>query len=1158
MAEGREPTGALHVHRAERADALADALGEVLACPLSDPFAAEVVAVSAKGMERWLAQRLSHRLGTDGGQDGVCAHVCFPSPASVVAGAVHAALGLDPDADPWHPDRLVWPLLEVIDAAAGEPWCATLAAHLGIVAGTASDPARRARRFGTARRLAELFDSYAAHRPELLDAWLAGGDDDTPPDLRWQSEMWRRLRARLDVPGPAERLPAACAVLADEPGRAPLPSRLSVFGPTRLPAAHLAVLVALARHREVHLWLPHPSPALWRRTVPGVAGSGTAGLTGDRGASDDGGRGRGRLPRRRSGPTQEGDADVRHPLLASLGRDVHEMQTRLTAAAPGAVDHHHPAVEPPATLLGLLQRDLRADRVPAQPPVLCPGDRSITVHACHGAHRQVEVLREAVLGLLAADATLEPRDVLVMCPDIERFAPLVAAAFGSGSGGGAGDGDGGTGGPAHPGHRLQVRLADRALRQVNPLLDTVAHLLELADARLTASQVLDLAGSTPLRRRFRLGEDDLDRLRQLVTGAGVRWGLDAPHRDPFGLGRFPQNTWTAGLDRLLLGVAMDPHDWLGTALPLEVESGEVDRVGRLAELVERLGTVLGSLRGEQPLSAWIDALTTGLDILTDTSAADGWQAVQARAELAGVVVAAGPGAAAVPLGLADVRSVLARRLRGRPTRANFRTGTLTVATLVPMRAVPHRVVCLLGLDDGVFPRTGLPDGDDVLARDPLVGERDVRGEDRQLLLDAVCAATEHLVVLYSGADERTGARRPPAVPLGELLDALDATARTGDGRQVREQVVVRHPLQPFDARNFTTGALGVPGPFSFDRTELAGALAAAGPKQAPMPALVEPLTEPAPDGRPVALTDLLAFARHPARAFLRQRVGLSFADGPDEADGDALPVEPDGLRRWAIGDRLLRDRIAGLDLDRCREAEWRRGELPPGALGARLLTDVAAAVEPLVALSAEARAGVAETVDIDVVVAGGRRVVGTVGGVHDGVVVRVEYSRIAPKHRLRAWVELLAASAARPDRAWRAVVIARGAYSGAVRSTLGPVAPERATALLGDIVALHRRGLCEALPLATATSHAYAQGRRGGGSPGDARARAEQEWARDRDGRDDPAHKFLWGAGAPLAVLLEAPPQPDGPGALDEGTRFGALAMQLWEPLLSSETMEHR
>ena len=189
--------------------------------------------------------------------------------------------------------------------------------------------------------------------------------------------------------------------------------------------------------------------------------------------------------------------------------------------------------------------------------------------------------------------------------------------------------------------------------------------------------------------------------------------------------------------------------------------------------------------------------------------------------------------AQTPMRLPDVRALLDRHLAGRPTRANFRTGTLTVCTMVPMRSVPHRVVCLVGLDDGVFPRIGLVDGDDVLAREPMTGERDIRSEDRQLLLDAVMAATEKLVITYTGADEHTGQGRPPAVPLLELLDALDQTTT----EPVRDRIVVHQPLQPFDIRNVTPGALGVPTPFTFDSTALVAAEAAAG-KRDPRPAFI--------------------------------------------------------------------------------------------------------------------------------------------------------------------------------------------------------------------------------------------------------------------------------------------------------------------------------
>src|ERR687894_1746358 len=391
----------LHIHRAERADGLVGALRAVLADPLPDPFAPEVVAVPTRGMERWLTQRLSHGLGaTPGRADGVCANVEFPPPRALVGDAVAAASGIDPETDPWLPERLVWPLLEVVEGSLERSWAADLAAHLGA----ADDEVRRARRFGTVRHLAGLFDRYGLYRPARIGAWTR---DEWAGD--WQAELWRGRRERIGVQSPAERLAGACERLAAEPALVPLPARVSLFGLTRLPAAELAVLRALARARDVHLFVLHPSPALWAAIEPVLA--------------------KGPVVRREDDPTRDAP---HNRLLASWGHDVRELQ--LVIGAGDAMVHHHPVAHAQGTLLARLQADVRADRAPAGDHALDPGDRSVQVHACHGRARQVEALRDAILHLLAEDESLEPRDVIVMCPDIETFAPLIHATIGAGEG----------------------------------------------------------------------------------------------------------------------------------------------------------------------------------------------------------------------------------------------------------------------------------------------------------------------------------------------------------------------------------------------------------------------------------------------------------------------------------------------------------------------------------------------------------------------------------------------------------------------------------------------------------------------------------------------------------------------------------------------------
>jgi exodeoxyribonuclease V gamma subunit len=1065
----------LHLHRSERADGLVDALRALLAAPLDDPFAAEVVAVPTRGMERWLTQRVSDRLG-------ICANVDFPSPRRLTDEAVAAASGFDAEADPWLPERMVWPLLEVVGEALGEPFLRALSGHL-------RGESRRARRFAAVRHLAGLYDRYALQRPSLLLEWAAGGGAG-----EWQAELWRRLRARIGVPGPAERLEAACARLRSSPGVAALPPRISLFGLTRLPAAQLAVLRALAEAREVHLFLLHPSPALWEKVASAPPPA---------------------SPRRRP------DSTAANRLLASWGHDVRELQ--LVLGREGVVDHHHPTEQAEDTLLRRIQADVRADRRRTEPVPIPAGDHSIRIHACHGRARQVEVLRDAILGLLQEDPTLEPRDVIVMCPDIEAFAPLIQATFGAGE---AAEDDDELGAvpEAHRPADLRVRLADRSLRQTNPMLAVAGRLIELAEQRLTASQVLDLADREPVRRRFGFDDEELARLEDWVAESGIRWGLDAEHRAPFKLAELPTGTWRAGLDRVLLGVTMTEDSRLfADVLPLDdVESGAIDLAGRFAELLDRLQAALGSLREPKPVAAWAAALGEAADALAVPSPRESWQRAELQRLLADVVEEAS--GSDVELELGEVRALLAERLQGRPTRTNFRTGSLTVCTLVPMRSVPHRVVCLLGLDDGEFPRRSPRDGDDVVLRDPHVGDRDARTEDRQLLLDALMAATERLIVTYTGNDERTNLRRPPAVPVGELLDVIDRTA----GEGARSRVLVAHPLQPFDPRNFAP-------PRSFDRTMLDGAAAMADDR-AEAPAFL-PGRLPELEGEVVELEDLVRFVRHPVRAFLRGRLGVSVAEYDDEVE-DALPVELDGLGRWNVGERILQARMAGAERRDAILAEIARGALPPGQLGLPVIHRVEPEVDAIVTAVQKLVTGEAGSVDVRVVLAG-RTVSGTVPDVAAGVLRTVTYSRVNPRHRLAAWVRLLALTAAHPDRSFAAVTAGRG-EDGICVARIEPLDAGEAREHLATLLALFTEGMREPLPLYTMTSAAWAQAARAGGDPERA-ARGAWESAYNFDKEDrEPEHVLVLGGELTFEELLER-------------GRLGDFAARMWEGLLAHE-----
>ena len=1128
----------LILHRSERADLLVDALGELLAAPLADPVMAEVVSVPTRGVERWITQRLSHRLGTGPGRaDGVCANLRFPFPGTLVGGATAQATGIEPSADPWAPERLVWPLIDVIDRQAEDPILLPLVQHLAAVtpATSSGDVAVAPRRFATARRLADLFDRYGVHRPALIRAWAAGDDGDGDG---WQPHLWRLVREQVGVPSLAERLATATERMADDPDVLDLPDRVSMFGLTRLPAAHVAVLDAVALHRDVHLFLLHPSDRLWRRTSDAVAKPVS-------------------LPARSADPTAR---LARHPLLRSWGRDAREMElVLLTTSADDS--RHYPVPAGSPTVLQRLQSDVREDRAPgaAGRPALDPGDRSFQVHSCHGRMRQVEVLRDALLHLLEDDPTIEARDVIVMCPDIETFAPLIHAVFGADQVTSVGD----VGTPA-----LRVRLADRSLRQTNPLLGVAAALLDLAGSRVTAPAVVDLASRPPVSRRFGFDQDDLADIERWVAGTAIRWGVDAEHRRPWSLSGLDSNSWAAGLDRLMLGVAVTDDDGrtFGHRVPYDgMSSSQLDLAGRFAEFVSRLAAVLDRLVGSQPPLAWVDALVAGTDLLAETPPGEEWSREEMRAALSEL----GRGPLEGPdLVIDEARSLLADRLQGRPTRANFRTGDLTICTLVPMRSVPHRVVALLGLDDGEFPRHPEADGDDRLLADPVVGDRDARSEDRQLLLDALLAATDHLLITYCGRDERTNRPRPPCAPVAELLDVVDATVAGIDGGRARAQLSVQHPLQPFDPRNFRPGALGA-GSWSFDPVFLAGARASVHPPRpvqsddGPIDYVREPV---------VALEDLVSFVQHPARSFLRTRLSLRLGDWTEELD-DRLPLELGPLDRWGVGDRLLEAVLSGVSMERAVEVERRRGLLPPGSLAEQILDSVQVGVIGLVAALERAGfpPGPSRAVQVDIELPDGRRVFGAVPQVREATAIQCVYSKLGPKHRLAAWVRFLALTADQPGEGPAALTVGRGDRPGTVATSyLGPVTGSEmrpdAWALdrLVALVDLYDRGMTAPLPMACATSARWAEGRRDGLDDEGVLSGAGGKWLSNGDipgERDDDEHVFIYGRFSDVRVLLDERPRPDesGPGwASEEPTRFGRVARRLWDPLLDHESGSRR
>ncbi len=1130
----------MHLYSADRARPLAARLAEVLGEPPSDAMAPEWMAVPSDGMRRWLTLELAGYLGASGtgGTDGVAANI-----QRAYLGTLRACIlaadrrGPGPDADPWGIERLVWSVLAVAEQHADDP---VLSTFVALPAG--------ASRYARARRVADLFDRYHLHRPEMIRAWstdrlVDGTGRNIADHAAWQPHLWRLARAHIGEPSPPERLPALLDRIRADTLTLDLPSRLMLFGFTLLPGGGLLELTqALAHHREVHLFLLEPCHLDADRLLqcsPEPADGGWRPRVGD--------------------PTAE---LVHQPLLRSWGRLHRETAVLLADAAaedlpvPERVGTTSEEVLP-TSLLGRLQRDVRVHQVPGTPLPFDASDRSIQFHACYGPTRQVEVARDALLHLLSApDSDLTEDDIVVLCPDLDRFAPLIEAVFGpsadplaAGSTWSGPTGDD-PGAPA-----LRYRIADQSIRSTNPVLGATLALLELVAGRFEAAPVLDFLSLAPVRERFRFSDADLATVAEWVTKTNVRWGLDPGHRAPFGLpASMATNTWRAGLDRLLLGSAVYDEDLtlaIGDVAPFGVEGTDVGTVGRLAELMDRLGQLAADTTAARPIAHWVERMRQACDALFATPRDAGWQTEALQRMLADLLDEATTDgvASTVSLEFVDVRRLLDGRLDSMPGRPDFFRGGITVTSMTPLRWIPYRVVCLLGMDQASFGSVTAA-GDDLAAAAPRVGDLDPRAEIRESLLEAVLAAGDHLVVVRDGHDVRSSHEVPRAVVTAELFDAVAALVVPEQRAAFETHLEVVHPRQSFDERCFERGALVGEVTWGFDGADLEGAVARRSRTLGTESSVATPLEQL--DAGVIGLAELHAFFKSPAEAFFTQRLDARLPRSDQEASA-LLPVEVGALDKWHIGDRLLEARLAGAGTEQWEATERALGTLPPGLLERRFVTELEAEVEELVSTARRngAQDRITEYFEVDLTLGNGTRIVGSVPlrlhALSPGP-ARIQYSRMKPLHRVDAWLDLMALVGSDPSVSWRSLVVGRSADSKVSGAEVVDLVPsvgmsDRAADAVGALevaVDCYRRGMTEPIPLFPSFSyevHRHKDNR--------------TKWIRFGGGGDgdDAAVKLAFGSPSFDEIMALRARAGDPPGT---GGRVARFAGHLWGAIEAS------
>jgi len=764
----------LTVFRGNRAEHLAELLAAQLRLNPPHPFDSVQVVVNTWPTSRWLGEQLAVHLG------GIAANIRYPFPGSQLRQIVNAVLGDAPgDQDPWRANQLVWPVLELLPELLQQPEAEALRHWWSRRQGSGRQLDLAQWQLG--RSIADALDDAALYRPDLLAAWWHGTElTPLPPEQAWQRRLVTLLRERLGVKPFGLRVRDAIAQLQQGPPPAgSLPNPLRLFGLSSLAPIQVELLQALGLHTQVDLYLLTPCRDLWqrctsRRRLLSDAIALRQPLDGDWLLQASGLEARfGRL----GGEFQQ--------LLEGSGESHQGQWAEKDLFFAPAAAHGGPG---PAPLLHQLQQQL-AD--PAEQPKLqrATGDRSLEFHRCPGPLRQVQIVRDRILQLLAADATLQPRDVLVMTPQVDGLAPLVAAVFGDSEATGV---------------ELPWRLTDRSQQSEASLSRSLLELLALAGERFTASALETLLESPALQEHFQLSGAEMAALHPLLQRCGFRWGLDAAERGGLASGSL---AWA--IDRLLLGLVLPEEPGLAPADTAPLACGEgLELLGRWLHLLTRLRHWLGELRRPRRCEAWASCLRV---LLADLFGEGGDQAWELPLVLAAIdawqQAAAG---CALELAAPVVAAVLDERLAADSGRFGHRSGALTISALEPMRAIPHRVVVLMGLDAGAYPRQRQRPGFHLLEQQRQLGDPNPADQDRYVLLEALLSARDHLLVTWSSRDPRKGEELPPATPVRQWLEWLQGQLPCqGQG------LVVEHPANPLDRANFQP--MGERPPGSCDR-----------------------------------------------------------------------------------------------------------------------------------------------------------------------------------------------------------------------------------------------------------------------------------------------------------------------------------------------------
>lgn len=974
----------IHLYSSNRLEKLAHTFtGMVRASPLP-PLEKETVLIQSRGMARWLAMETAKRLN-------IWANCDCPFPNTFVRNIFKLAMPDLPDIPSYDKKSIIWHLMAIFPEVIGDPHCQKVASYL--------ESGDDMKLYQLAFETADLFDQYTLFRPQMILGWEETPQSG-PDDYGWQSTVWshlvNHLRQNHQLPGNhrARLLQIFMDKMMDPAfDHAILPSRVSVFGVSSLPPYHLIILASLAHHIDVHFFIMNPCREYWFDILA------------DRDIV--------KISRKASAPQNTLHLNRGNSLLASMGHLARDFMTMLQEFQ---FDDHEFFTDPGLdSLLHNIQQDILDLHENTDPTLhsshakknILVNDTSLVFHSCHSPMREVEILHDQLLDIFNkadVDQPVEPRDILVMAPAIDEYEPLIRSVF-----------------DAHPSTpaRIPYSIADQSARKSNKYIEKFMQILTLSQRRFSSIDVLGILEAEPVRNRFSIRENDLATIEKWVDETRICWGIDQDHRANLKLPSHRENTWRAGLDRLLLGYAMPGHDHhlFANILPYDhIEGGNAELLGSFLDFTEKLFCQINLLQRPHTLTEWSVILQQVKDKLLLAGEKDEAEERVLHKILLGLQQIQELTSYNKEVSLGVIRSFLISSLDEHfapiAGSTGFLTGGVTFCSMLPMRSIPFKVICLLGMNDGLYPRSGKRISFDLMALAPKPGDRSKRYDDRYLFLETILSARQKLSISFVGQSIQDGVKRPPSVLVSELMDYIDRgyTVSQNHSKSLGEcsdHLTTLHHLQPFHPDYFNPRPDIQPARlFSYSAENCAAARALSLEQKKAAPVLTTPLSTPPDEFKQVGLHELVRFFSHPVRYLLVNIIGIH----PIEESRMMATSEPftlKGLAGYKLENDILQELLQGRDCKDLYAVKKAAGELPHGMLGKIYFAEALSKVQPFHTMLVEFLAGekmAQRQVNLSI---GDYTITGRLDNLSPAGLLQYRYASLKPRDMIRSWINHL-------------------------------------------------------------------------------------------------------------------------------------------------------